>query len=464
MKIKDFYLVGSWGLGVRSGVLAVLVLFVLVGAMADVSAANKLQIWRNASTGSNVSWIDNNGDWFVLGDVTANAFIGDGSGLTNLNVSEIELTEYVPYTGAISNLVLGDNNFSVGGSDLFVDGDLGRVGIGTASPRDLLHISSNAPAFKIERTDRGSNEKVWRIAPDGEDLEIQTQTDAYGAGQDAMIFDRTGTTIVDISFPNGNVGIGTSAPGTPLQVVGAVQGSGLIRSTGGTATGATGPGVEIQYITSGGGYALLDGYDRTASDYIPLRIDGKNLSFHTSAGTSDMFIEAGGNVGIGTTNPGAKLAIQGTGTYNSANWGTASDMAIRSSEMSDDAYHSILQLVAIRQSLTTGKDSQGYLGFSTIDDSNAQGMLDAGRIAIVNEVGGSRNSATALSFWTNLGGAVDTVAATEKVRITSIGNVGIGTTNPQNELNVVGNANITGAMIVSSMNITVESNGDVNVW
>ncbi|MCG2695063.1 hypothetical protein L6261_03215, partial [Candidatus Parcubacteria bacterium] len=44
------------------------------------------------------------------------------------------------------------------------------------------------------------------------------------------------------------------------------------------------------------------------------------------------------------------------------------------------------------------------------------------------------------------------------------GNLGIGTTNPQQKLNVVGDANVTGAMIISSMNITVEGNGDVNIW
>ncbi|MBU4348210.1 type II secretion system GspH family protein [Patescibacteria group bacterium] len=156
---------------------------------------------------------------------------------------------------------------------------------------------------------------------------------------------------------------------------------------------------------------------------------------------------AAGSIGIGTTEPGAKLAIQGTGTYNSTNWGTTSDMAIRSSEMTDNAYHSILQLVSIRQSLTVGQNSQGYLGFSTIDDSNAQGMLDAGRIAIVNEAGGSRNSATALSFWTNPGGATDTVAATEKVRITSTGKVGIGTTVPAQKLVVDGVAGSTNVLV-----------------
>jgi hypothetical protein len=103
--------------------------------------------------------------------------------------------------------------------------------------------------------------------------------------------------------------------------------------------------------------------------------------------------------------------------------------------MTNDAYNSILQLVSVRQSLSTGQGSNGFLGFSTIDDSNSQGIRDAGRIAIVNETTTSRNSATALSFWTNAGGT-NTTAATEKMRITSAGNVGIGTTAPVRKLEV----------------------------
>ena len=104
--------------------------------------------------------------------------------------------------------------------------------------------------------------------------------------------------------------------------------------------------------------------------------------------------------------------------------------------MGDNNAHSIMQLVSVRQSLTTGSGSTGYLGFSTMDDSNNAGINDAARIAIVNEAGSSVTSATALSFWTNAGTTGTTGAATEKMRITSAGNVGIGTTTPSELLEV----------------------------
>jgi len=147
-----------------------------------------------------------------------------------------------------------------------------------------------------------------------------------------------------------------------------------------------------------------------------------NASLNTEAARADnafVTVLNSGNVGIGTTTVQNKFVVRDTGSgFNSTI--QTSTVSIISKEMTDNAYHSILQLVAVRQSLTTGNASNGYLGFSTVDDSNNQGQLDAGRIAIVNEAGSSRNSATALSFWTNPGGT-QTTAATEKMRINSAG-------------------------------------------
>jgi hypothetical protein len=55
-------------------------------------------------------------------------------------------------------------------------------------------------------------------------------------------------------------------------------------------------------------------------------------------------------------------------------------------------------------------------------------------------------------------------SANTAVSILPSGNVGINTPTPQNTLNVLGTANITGSMIIGKSNITTLSNGDVNVW
>ena len=122
----------------------------------------------------------------------------------------------------------------------------GNVGIGTDSPDDLLHISSTSPAFLMERTDRALNEKVWRMAFDGSDFEIQTQTDAYGAGEDALRITRTGTTINEIIFPNGTVSI-TDIPNAANTVDNIlVEDSGVIKYR--TVSDIIGNELDDQYV------------------------------------------------------------------------------------------------------------------------------------------------------------------------------------------------------------------------
>lgn len=161
-----------------------------------------------------------------------------------------------------------------------------------------------------------------------------------------------------------------------------------------------------------------------------------DISAHSSSGIMRMLtsgaermrLDQNGKVGIGTASPVSLLHIKGSGTYNHTPANPqGADFVITSSEMGDNNAHSIMQLVSVRQSLTTGSGSTGYLGFSTMDDSNNVGINDAARIAIVNENGTSVTSPTALSFWTNTGTNGSTGAATERMRIDSSGNVGIGT-------------------------------------
>ena len=92
----------------------VVCMFLLIGALAPmVFAQDKLQMWRNSSSGVNVSWVDNNGNWYMMGDLNITGdLLVNGANTTG---------DYVPYTGSISNVALGNYNFSVGGSD-FVQG------------------------------------------------------------------------------------------------------------------------------------------------------------------------------------------------------------------------------------------------------------------------------------------------------------------------------------------------------
>lgn len=251
----------------------------------------------------------------------------------------------------------------------------------------------------------------------------------------------TGSLQVTGSGPHhvfGNVGIGITAPSSILHISASsntitgkvilqspISDSGILQigSSYGEASmmfipGVTSFGASSGVIrTSSFGNAALWGVGPGTYTTDPTKFGIANVG----VGNNVLTVSSSGALGIGTTNPTSRLFVLGSGPYNTTTSEIlTSDATIFSSEMSNDAYNSILQLVSVRQSLTTGASSNGFLGFSTIDDSNGEGIRDAGRIAIVNETAAARNSATALSFWTNPGGT-KTTAAAEKLRLTSGG-------------------------------------------
>ena len=185
----------------------------------------------------------------------------------------------------------------------------GSVGIGTTSPQTKLHITAGTPAFRIEDTN-GSNASFYGNYLDYAQLSINRNPSTGGflntskAAAQLSIYGGSGDGHFEFYTSNsnnttptekmritggGNVGIGTTSPGTLLSVSGT--------TTAGPASG--GYHLIINDISTArwaigtGGYGL-----HIANDY-------------TTAWTDQFYISATGAVGIGTTNPQAKLAVNG---------------------------------------------------------------------------------------------------------------------------------------------------------
>lgn len=95
----------------------------------------------------------------------------------------------------------------------------------------------------------------------------------------------------------GNVGIATNTPKAKLEV------GGTFRSTSSTSVpDGSGPGIEI-YYNSGSGAGTINAYDRSGS-YKKLELYGNPTTINESMSGS-------GNVGIGVSNPTARLDVAG---------------------------------------------------------------------------------------------------------------------------------------------------------
>jgi hypothetical protein len=185
---------------------------------------------------------------------------------------------------------------------------------------------------------------------------------------------------------SGNVGIGTTSPTAYsagdrlLQVHAAVNGSELKLTNATTGTGATAGFVAIQ---SGNDTYLWNG-------------SNSFMSFGTN-NTERMRIDSSGNVGIGTSSPQFRLDISGTNAR-------------------------------IRLNETTGFVLTSYV--------NTGGTFDIGRDNSTGTVSGA-----AYAGFLNVGGAYPLIFNTnsaERMRITSGGDVGIGTSSPAQKLDVNG--------------------------
>jgi hypothetical protein len=149
----------------------------------------------------------------------------------------------------------------------------GNLGIGTTSPGYKLDIQGAAGVgAQIYETSTGTNKRL-RITQESAYVKYEA---TYSSGGNAHSWWNGGTRQMDLDV-SGNLGIGTSSPARKLDV------NGTIRITDG------------QSIEWGGTSLYIAGTSNT-------------LLFGTS-GSEKMRLDSSGNLGIGTSSPGAKLGV-----------------------------------------------------------------------------------------------------------------------------------------------------------
>jgi hypothetical protein len=149
--------------------------------------------------------------------------------------------------------------------------------------------------------------------------------------------------------------------------------------------------------------------------------------------------DASTKVGIGITNPERRFHVAETGT--TATRGVAFD------QYSADQFASVFILRKSRNATpgahTILQNGDALFNF-TGQGSDGTKFVDVARIRMeIDAVPGVSNMPGRMTFWTTPNGSA---ATAERMRIDSLGNVGIGTTAPTERLTVAGNIRATGSI------------------
>lgn len=235
---------------------------------------------------------------------------------------------------------------------------------------------------------------------------------------------------------SGNVGFGTANPTAKLYV------NNLDNSVGTVlATNAEGPGelrvhsyaTQPTYVSSFGIVHAF--YNDEGNGFIKFwrggTTNGGFLTLGTS-GTERLRVDSSGNVGIGTSQPSTTLHVAGN---------PGNHAAIVSSDVSANLWTNQLALIG------SATYSEARVGFATTRPDGS-----GHHTAIIKTVVNPNENAD-LVFQVREPGFVN---ITERMRITSQGNVGIGTSSPTTKLHVVGDITATGDVLLSGADCAEE--------
>jgi len=302
-----------------------------------------------------------------------------------------------------------------------------RVGIGTDTPSHSLHVftTSGACTLKVEADAGGvgvdailqlvDQNIFWNIYLDDTDDSLRFAYNHASTGDKMTI------------LSNGKVGIGTASPAAPLEISTTPGDGGSIRLT------ASAPG--IIWSDTGG------------SDHFRMSLDSADLRIDHCTEADGLFtpyttpfcIQVGGNVGIGTAAPATGLHLYG------ADPAAGETLTLERAQATISGHE--LGMIQFRGSHTSASTNKNRVGAYIIAAATSSWAA----------ADDPHRAPTDLRFHTQDNSDSDTLG-TARMIIDQDGNVGIGTTSPDLQLEVSseGTANTTTRIGVKAASLTTD--------
>jgi hypothetical protein len=385
-----------------------------------------------------------------------------GNVLTDFNIGTENINN-----GAVTGEKLSQP-FDYDSGTLYLDDTNNRVGLGTTSPDVGLHYRGDTPKLRIESSNNleatAGTEEIGRIEWEGFKTSNFTVAASIRARQDgtwstitqwnapsALEFYTQNNTGVEVTSPrltinsSGNVGIGTTAPGYSLHV----NGNALIAATANSGLGSAGlyvsgtatsneRAINLLSVDGNGGGVIGTTGDSGASNGIVISAyrGGGYIKFETAnIGSERARIDSSGRLLVGTTS---------TSNYNHLlqvrdNNGRIGEFFTANASASTSPYLAFSRSRGTTASPTvvSQDDFLGALEFTGYSGTAAAFVKAAGIYVAVDgqpdTSGDTTDMPGRIVFSTTADGAS---SPTERLRITSDGRVGIGTTSPATLLHI----------------------------